>query len=171
MEFWDKSLQSFKGLCEHGSQSVRPLAQRTGLPKSRVQRLTQAMERRHRHPESWLWETEDGRQWLLRLVVATLYTCGLKRGVGLDTRSEFFTRLRLEPQVGCSPSALRGVRHAVAAALLETAEAGEQEACAGAEVRASIGAVEETFLAQMLLVWMDLRPGYGLLEAVAEDRP
>jgi hypothetical protein len=47
------------------------------------------MERRNRHPESWFWETADGRQWLTRLVVATLYTFGLKRGVGLDTLSEF----------------------------------------------------------------------------------
>jgi DNA-binding IclR family transcriptional regulator len=106
MGFWDKSLQIFKCLCENGRQSVRRLAQRTGLPKSSVHRLTQAMERRNSHPESWLWETEDGRQWLIRLVVATLSTFGLKRGVGLDTLGEFFTRLHLETQGGCSPSAL-----------------------------------------------------------------
>ena len=46
------------------------------------------MVRRNRHPDSWFWETEDGRQWLTRLVVATLYTFGLKRGVGMDTMSE-----------------------------------------------------------------------------------
>ena len=107
MGFWAKSLRIFKCLCDHGTQSIRQLAQRTGLAKSSVHRLKQAMERRDVHPESWVWETEAGRQWLTRLVVATLYTFGLKRGVGLDTMSEFFTRLRLERQVGCSPSALR----------------------------------------------------------------
>ena len=170
MGFWDKSLRIFKSLCDNGTQSMRQLAQQTGLSKSSVHRLQQAMERRNNHPESWLWETADGRQWLLRLVVATLYTFGLKRGVGLDTLSEFFTRLHLETQVGCSPSALRGVMHAVEAALLETAEAWEQDACAGAEGREIIGAVDETFLEQMLLVLMDLRTGYVLLEAVAADR-
>ena len=169
MGLWEKSRRIFKCLCEHGCQSVRRLAHQTGLSKSSVHRLTQAMDRRNRHPESWLWETEDGRQWLIRLVVATLYTFGLKRGVGLDTLSEFFTRLHLETQVGCSPSALRGVMHAGEAVLLETAEAWEQEACVGPEVRESIGAVDETFLEQMLLVLMDLRTGYVLLEAVAED--
>ena len=103
------------------------IAQQTGLSKSSVHRLTQAMERRDCHPESWLWETEEGRQWLTRLVVATLYTFGLKRGVGLDTMSEFFARLHLETQVGCSPSALRGVMQALEAALLETAAAWEQD--------------------------------------------
>ena len=170
MGFWDKSLRIFKSLCDNGTQSVRQLAQQTELSKSSVHRLQQAMERRNNHPESWLWETADGRQWLIRLVVATLYTFGLKRGVGLDTLSEFFTRLHLETQVGCSPSALRGVMHAVEAALLETAEAWEQDACARAEGREIIGAVDETFLEQMLLVLMDLRTGYVLLEAVAEDR-
>ena len=103
-----------------------------------------------------MWETEDGRRWLTRLVVATLYTFGLKRGVGLDTMSEFFARLRLETQVGCSPSALRGVMQALEAAMLETAAAWEQEGIAAGEVREIIGAVDETFLERMMLVFMDL---------------
>ena len=89
-----------------------------------------------------------GRHWLTRLVVATLYTFGLKRGVGLDTMSEFFARLRLETQVGCSPSALRGVMQALEATLLETAAAWEQDGVAAGEVREIIGAVDETFLEQ-----------------------
>jgi DNA-binding IclR family transcriptional regulator len=72
MEFWDKCLLIFKCLCDHGRQSVRRMAQQTGLSKSSVHRLQHAMERRNSHPESWLWETEDGRQWLTRLVAATL---------------------------------------------------------------------------------------------------
>jgi hypothetical protein len=170
MGFWDKSLQIFKCLCDHGRQGVRRVAQQTGLSKSSVHRLTQAMARRDIHPESWLWETAEGRQWLTRLMVATLYTFGFQRGVGVDTMSAFFPRLRLERQMGCSPSALRGIMHALEAALLETAGAWEQDACAGAEGREIIGAVDETFLEQMLLVLMDLRTGYLLLEDVAEDR-
>jgi hypothetical protein len=170
MGFWDKSLQIFKCLCDHGRQGVRRMAQQTGLTKSSVHRLTQAMARRDIHPESWLWETAEGRQWLTRLMVATLYTFGFQRGVGVDTMSAFFTRLRLERQGGCSPSALRGIMHALEAALLETAGAWEKDACAGAEGREIIGAVDETFLEQMMLVLMDLRTGYLLLEAVAEDR-
>ena len=46
MRFWDKSLQIFNCLCDNGTQSVRRIAQQTGLSKSSVHRLTQAMERR-----------------------------------------------------------------------------------------------------------------------------
>jgi hypothetical protein len=170
MGFWDKSCQIFKSLCTNATQSVRQLAQQTGLSKSSVHRLTQAMERRNSHPESWVWETEEGRQWLRRLVVATLYIFGLKRGIGLDTLSEFFARLHLETQAGCAPSALRQVMQTLEAALLEAAEAWEQAGCAGGEGREIIGAVDATFLERMMLVCLDLSTGYLLLETVAEDR-
>jgi transcriptional regulator with XRE-family HTH domain len=84
--------------------------------------------------------------------------------------SEFFARLHLATQVGCSPSALRGVMQALEAVLLETAAAWEQDGRARGEVREIIGAVDETFLERMILVFMDLSTGYLLLEEVAEDR-
>src|SRR6266436_3906088 len=130
MRFWTKSLLIFKSLCDNATQSIRQLARQTGISKSSVHRLKQAMARRDRHPESWLWETEDGRRWLTRLVVAALYTFSLKRGVGLETISAFFTHLRLETQMGCSPSALRRVMEVLEAAMLETTAAWEREGVA-----------------------------------------
>ena len=170
MGVWAKSLQIFNCLCDHGKQSVRRLAHQTGFSKSSVHRLQQARERRDSHPESWCWETEDGRCWLIRLVVATLYTFGLTRGVGAETLSAFFGRLRLETHEGCSPSALRGVMQALEHVLLETAEAWEHEGIAAGEVRPIIGAVDETFVERMMLVFMDLVSGYLLCEEVAADR-
>jgi hypothetical protein len=170
MRLWDKSLRIFKYLCDHGTQSVRHIASKTGFSKSSVHRLQQAMERRNRHPESWWWETEEGHQWLTRLVVATLYTFGLKRGVGAETLCEFFVRLRLEMQVGCSPSALRSFMDVLEQALLETAQAWEQQGIAAGAIRPIIGAVDETFLEHMMLVFMDLVSGYLLFEEVAPDR-
>src|ERR671938_1755975 len=111
MGLWAKSVVIFNSICEHGKQSVRSLADRTGLSKSSVHRHLQAMDRRDRSPESSLWETEAGRAWLIRLMVATLFVFGLKRGVGAATLSEFFSRLHLEAHVGCSPSALRTMMH------------------------------------------------------------
>jgi hypothetical protein len=170
MGFWDKSLRIVNGLCDTAAQSVRRLAQKTGFSKSSVHRLQQAMKRRDRHPESWLWETEEGHRWLLRLVVAALFTFGLKRGVGAETLSEFFGRLRLEAQIGCSPNALRRVMEALEAVLLETAATWEHEGIAAGELRPIIGAVDETFLERMMLVFMDLASGYVLAEEVAADR-
>src|SRR5256712_9166996 len=146
MGFWAKSLVIFNSLCGNATQSLRQLAHLSGFSKSSVHRLKQAMERRDRHPESWLWETEEGHRWLLRLVVAALFTFGLKRGVGAETISEFFGRLRLEAHIGSSPSALRRIMEALEAVLLETAATWEHEGRAAGEISPIIGAVDETLL-------------------------
>ena len=170
MRFWDRSLLICKYLCDYGTQSVRHLAHQTGLSKSSVHRLRQAMARRGGSPEAGLWETEAGRQWFTRLVVATLYIFGLKRGVGVDTLSEFFVRLRLQHPMGGSPTALRGVMQALERTTVETAQTWEKEGTTTGEAREIIGAVDETFLEQMLLVFMDLPSGYLLVEEGAADR-
>ena len=170
MGLWAKSVIIFNSIREHGKQSIRSLADRTGLSKSSGHRQLQAMDRRDRYPESSFWETEPGRAWLIRLIVATLLVFGLKRGVGAETLSEFFSRLRLEAHVGCSPSALRHVMHTLERLILETAAAWEKEGIAHGEIRPVIGAVDETFLQRMMLVFMDLATGYVLMEEVAADR-
>jgi len=178
MGLWSKSVVIFNSIREYGKQSIRSLADRTGLSKSSVHRHLQAMERRDRYPESSFWETEAGREvsptpdmtWLIRLVVATLLVFGLKRGVGAETLSEFFSRLRLDGHIGCSPSALRSVMHTLERLVLETTEAWEQEGIAHGEIRPVIGAVDETFLQRMMLVFMDLSTGYLLMEEIAADR-
>src|SRR5438876_8719236 len=88
----------------------------------------------------------------------------------METISEFFARLRLQTQVGCSPTALRGVMQTLEGVLLEIAQAWEQDGTAHGEVREIIGAVDETFLEQMMLVFQDVPTGYIVQEEVADDR-
>lgn len=170
MGFWAKSLLVFNCFYRDAKQSSREVARQTGLSKSSVHRLKQAILRRDRHPESWFWETHEGQQWLIRLVIATLYTFGLKRGVGAETFSEFLLRLGLQSQIGCSPSALRHLMQAVEQAILETTQAWEREGISQGQIGPIIGAVDETFLQCMMLVFMDLASGYLLFEESAEDR-
>jgi hypothetical protein len=170
MRLWSKSVRIFTSIRENGKQSIRQLARHTGLSKSSLHRHTQAMARRDCHPESWLWETPEGRNWLIRLVVATLFMFGLKRGVGAETISEFFGRLHLETHVGCSPSALRSVMHTLEHIILETAAVWEQQGIAHGAIRPIIGAVDETFLPRMILGVMDLASASLLMEERAVKR-
>jgi hypothetical protein len=170
MGLWGKSVVIFNSIREHGKQSIRSLAERTGFSKSSIHRHLQAADRRDCYPESSFWETPEGRAWLIRLVVATLFVFGLKRGVGAETLSEFFIRLRLDRHIGCSASALRGLMHTLEGLVLETTEAWEQEGIAHGERRPVIGAVDETFLQRMMLVFTDLATGYLLMEEIASDR-
>lgn len=101
---------------------------------------------------------------------ATLYTFGLKRGVGVDTLSEFFVPLHLQSHLGCSPTALRGVSQVLEKTIMETARTWAKEGTTTGEAREILGAVDETFLEHMLLVMMDLPSGYLLVEEVAAAR-
>ena len=65
---------------------------------------------------------------------------------------------------------LTEVMQALEAALLETAGRWEQDGVAAGEVREIIGAVDETFLEQMILVFLDVPTGYLVQEEVADDR-
>ena len=170
MGLWPRAFSFSTRFVRTGKQSIRSLADRNWPFQKSVHRHLQAMDRRDRYPESSLWETEAGRNWLIRLVVATLLVFGLKRGVGAETLSEFFGRLHLEAHVGCSPSALRRVMHTLERIILATAAAWEQEGVAHGEIRPIIGAVDETFLQRLMLVFMDLASGYLLMEEVAVDR-
>jgi hypothetical protein len=170
MGLWAKSVVMFNAIRDHGTQSIRCLADRTGLSNSSVHRHLQAIDRRDRYPELSWWETKAVHSWLIRLVVATLCVFGLTRGVGADTLSEFFGRLRLEAHVGCAPSALRRVMHTLECFILATASAWEKEGVTHGEIRPVIGAVDATFLQRMMLVCMDLCSGYVLMEEVAADR-
>ena len=60
--------------------------------------------------------------------------------------------------------------HALERITLETAAAWERQGIAHGEIRPIIGAVDETFLQRMMLVFMDLASGYLLVEEVAVDR-
>jgi IclR helix-turn-helix domain len=166
MGFWTKSRLIFNAFRDNAKASMRQVARQTGLSKSSVHRLGQAMARRHQHPESWFWETQAGRQWLIRLVVAVLYVFGLKRGVGAETMRAFFVCLLLEHHVGCSPTTLRAMMEQLECLILETTEAWEQEGLAQGQIGPIVGLVDETFLARMMLVFMDLMSVYVLLDSI-----
>ena len=88
---------------------------------------------------------------------------------GSGDAQRVFSRLRLEGHVGCSQRPAKRHPHPERL-LLDTAAAWEKEGIAHGEIRPVMGAVDETFLQRMMLVFMDLATSYVLLEEVAADR-
>ena len=154
---------------EHGKQCVRKLAEITNGTRSSVHRHLQAKEQRNQHPESPLWETEAGDAWLRLMVFSTLYHFGLKCGVGADNLSQYFVMIRIQPHVGVSPSALLGQMKKMELLLPKFQE--ECEKNVTKTLRQSVVTMDETFFGDFLiLVLMDLRSGYLLLEEICDDR-
>ena len=171
MDLRGRCQQILTVLRERGPQSIRKLAQATGLPKSSVDRHCKGLRERARQaPEAELWEQEEGAQWLRVLVLAVIFVFGLKGGVGVERLSEFFHRVRLERYLAVSPSALRSLRTQMEAVILAyPAEQEQRLGQAGRRLEIIAGA-DETFFDQVVLVMMDLVSGYLVLEEAADNR-
>jgi len=162
----------FGTLAEFGKQSLRKMAQATGLSKDSVARSLTALSKRDKYPESHLWETEEGQAWLRRMVVAMLYEFGVKGNQGAERMSEFLKRIRVDTHVGSSPSALRSLVRQIEKALADFQQEQEaQQAEQEGEGREIVASGDETFFNdEMVMVLMDLISGYLLVEEEAEDR-
>lgn len=103
------------------------------------------------------------------MVFATLYHFGLKSGVGAEALSQFFKTIRIDRHVGVSPTALREQMTQLEHLLPQF-----QTACENSlthQARNIVAGLDETFFGDfMILVLMDLRSGYILLEEITEDR-
>jgi hypothetical protein len=158
-------------ITEFGRQSLRQIAQATGMSKDKVARSLEAVSNRDKYPESHLWETEEGQAWLHRMVDATIYEFGLKGNQGADRISEFLKRLRVDSQVGVSPTALRQRMRQMEEELAKFQQKQEEAQSQPGEKRAVVASGDETwFNDKPLLVLMDLTSGYLIMEEEAANR-
>ncbi len=165
----ERAQKVFECLSSRGQPTLRAMAQALGLSKSSVHRHRQAIARRQQHPESSLWESQVGGQWLKLLVLATIFVFGLQQGVGCESLYEFFRLLRLESHIGVSISSLRKLRAQMEAQILEY-QRQQQSQLVASEVTTEICAgVDETFFDQAVLVMLDLSSGFILVEELSED--
>lgn len=167
MSLRTKCIKIFNFFQGNEKASLRKAAAETGVSKSSAHRHKKAVERRNQHPESLMWETEEGQRWLIILVCATLYIFGICRGIGMVTISEFFKRIRLDRHLGVSPTSLQRMITDIEKAVMEYKETYEKN---NNGVAQAVVGVDETFFDKMILVMIELSSGYILLEEPAENR-
>ncbi len=150
-------------------QTLKAIADATGLSPSSVYRHRQAIARRNQYPESSFWETEVGYQWLVRLVFGLIYYFGIKQGVGAESLSEFIRAMHLDTHVASSASALRQLKQRVNQTLLDygTAQAEHCQPSVGQGI--CVGA-DETFFGLPVLVLLELSSGFIFIETECENR-
>ena len=163
----------YQTTCQWGFLPVRALAQATNLSKSSVHRLSQKIKGRQNHPESSLWESSEGFEWLRLLVFASIYVFGIKHGVGSEALSEFFHLLRLKSQIGISPTALRRLEAEMRSQILAYGEQQHQEVKLINTKLEILAGADETFFPGfdgIILVLMDLVSGYIIMEKKTSNR-
>jgi len=168
----NRDTKIFAHVAEFGRRSIRTIGETLEMSKDKVARGLAAIDKRDKHPESHLWETKEGQTWLWLLVIATIYTFGLKGNQGAERISEFFKQIRLDGHVGVSPSSLRNLRRKMEKAIIEFQRIQEaQQREAETESCEIVASGDETwFNDDMILVLMDLVSGYLIVEEEAEDR-
>lgn len=149
--------------------TVRELASQADTSKSSAHRQLQGIKKRDVHPESLLWECDEGYQWMRRLFYATLLIFGVEQGIGADNISRFFKMLRIDTHVGVSPSAIRTKLRDLQDFIIKFQE--EFEKYNKAINKKLVCAADETFFRDVIiLVLADLSSGYLLLEDITDDR-
>lgn len=165
----ERTQKVFQMISSRSRQTIRAMAQALGLSKSSVHRHQQALARRDQHPESGLWESSVGADWLKRLVLAAILVFCFKRGVGCESLHEFFQLLRLERHVGVSVASLRKIRTQMEVQILAyQRQQHAQLACSEIPAEVCVG-VDETFFDQVVLVMLDLSSGFILVEELSQD--
>jgi hypothetical protein len=160
----------FANIAEVGSQTIRSIASKIGISKDSIIRSLKSLTKRNKHPESMFWNTEAGQQWLRVLVFAVLFEFGLKGHQGADRMSAFFKRIRLEEQVGVSPTSLRTMMNKIEECIENYREVHEKSLDT-TTTQEIIAAGDETFFNDaMTLVLMELGSGFIITEQNACNR-
>lgn len=149
-------------------QSYRSAAKELGISKSTIYDHDKRTSQRQKHPESVFWNTLEGQAFLKRLIVATIYTFGIKGGVGSGRIEEFMNQIRITTHAGVSESSIYRMMKEVELEIIRYKELEEQhlqeELKQQKEYLEVVLGADETWLDQMLLVCQELSSGYFFLK-------
>lgn len=149
--------------------SFRKIAQICGISKSSAHRHAQTIKNRNLYPESHLWETEEGLNWLKLLFFGAILFFCVMCGIGAEKLSTFFTFLRLDKRIGVSPSTIKKCCEKVCELLDKYRQEQEEKHQLGTPLKI-VGGIDETYFNTMILVLMDLSSGYIFIEEESGDK-
>lgn len=151
-------------------KTVREISAEINIPKSTVHYHKQKIEARTSDAKTDFLESEEGRNFIIRIVIATIYMFALKSGNGAGSINEFFELLELDKYAGISESTILKIIKRVEALILEYQEAVEKDISSKAEEIKLILGVDETWFDNMYLVCQELSSGYLFFETASEQR-
>ena len=116
------------------------------------------------------WETAEGMNFIIRLVIGTIYMFALKSGNGAGRLREFFELLELNRYTAVSETTILKIIKQVEESILEYKKAVEEDMAAKAEGIKLVLGVDETWFDKMYLVCQELSSGYIIVENESKKR-
>ena len=154
-----------------GKQSYQTIAEIFQTSKSSVHRRLKKVKNRSDISGASFFESEEGQQWLLRLVVATIFIFGVIAGVGEERIALFFSMIYVSSFVGVSSSSVGKIENNIDNLILQYKDLYDSKIKNKAsELEITPGADETYFDNLMLLVLMDLNSGFIFVEKPESKR-
>lgn len=155
----------------HGNKSCRKLAELCGASKSGVGRYAQKSSRRSHLAGAGFFETTEGQNWILRLVVATVFIFGISAGVGSEKLALFLNLIGISLFAAVSASSLKKLENQVDDTIALYQQRHDKKVKEKASSISITPGGDETFFENlMVLVCMDLGSGFIFHETISEKR-
>ena len=156
---------------KNGKQTCRNLADILGTSKSSVHRRQQKEEKRSHTPAASFFESEEGRRFILRVVIAAIFVFGITVGVGAKRISLFFTLINISQFAAVSTSRIFKIENDIEELIIKFKDKADSNVKSKAsDLDITVGADETFFDHLMLLVLMDLNSGFIFVEKSADKR-
>lgn len=161
----------FDYMRKQGKQSYNTLSKKFNTSTTSIYRKLKKIKARSCVPGADFFETEEGRDWAKRLVVAVILVFGVICNVGAERLSLFFSLISLTAFVGLSASSVGRIENKVDTAIDKYRKEHDLKVQSEASnIELVIGADETFFKDVLILVLMDMKSGFIFCEETAKNR-
>ncbi len=153
------------------TQSCRKLAKQLNRSKSSVQREKTKINNRAHFLGAEFFESDDGQQWIQRLVVVTILVFGIIAGVGAERIAWYFSMIYISAFAATSTSKIAAMENQIDGLILKYQAAMDAKVLEKASAIDIMPGCDETYFERlMILVMMDLNSGFIFHEKPADKR-
>ena len=151
-------------------KSGRIIAKELGIPKSTVYYNLLQTQKRQSKAGTDFWDTDEGYAFMIRLVVASIYSFAVKGGFGAGKLKSYFEMLNIGSHLAISETTVLKIIKEIEKLILQYNEFKTKEIKSKVKEIELILGVDETWFDKMLLVCQELQSGFIFCEESADDR-
>ena len=151
-------------------KSLREISAEIDIPKSTISHNFHQIKKRQLEAGTDFWDTDFGYNFLIRLVISTVYIFAVRSGFGAGTLKHFFEMLNIGSHVAISETTILKIIRQIEKLILQYKDIKAKEIKFKVKEIELILGVDETWFDKMLLVCQELHSGFIFMEESAEDR-
>ena len=152
------------------TESGRAISKKLNIPKSTIYHNLKQTKKRQAEAGTDFWDTDEGYAFMIRLVVASIYSFAVKGGFGAGRLKTYFEMLNIGSHLAVSETTVLKIIKEIEKLILKYNDAKANEIKTNVQEIELILGVDETWFDKMLLVCQDLQSGFIFCEESAKDR-